>query len=304
MEFIGVKSFNELIQASLEGQQILKREALLFDRIGFPALNRYTKNKMFLREGLRDNIRDFNWLHAKGIIFDADELLRSKPLIFTEESEFYHQAYHAHFDILQKMERKKRKTDKQRTEFLALTSQTFRIDSILTSINLRNNFELDAYPVYYESFILPELNTSNRNVVQIVLKSLPIPDEQTSWEQINEFRGDTDSKSKFLALRNWMAEVARAELTPIEIEQKLEYLIDQYLQHIRLHKMKANTSIVETIVVTTAELLEDTIKFKWGDMAKKLFSLKQRKIALFEGELTNPGREVAYIIKAKKTFYR
>jgi hypothetical protein len=54
--------------------------------------------------------------------------------------------------------------------------------------------------------------------------------------------------------------------------------------------------------VSTAELLENVMRFKWGAVAKGLFSLKQRNIALLEGELTSPGNEVAYIVKARKLF--
>lgn len=301
MEFVGVKSFSELITASLEGQQILKREALLFDRIGLPDLNLLITNKNLIK-GLSRNVADFKWLLEKGIVFDPNELLRGRQLVITEEAELYHQAYHARYEVLRKMERKKRRTEKLQTEFLTYATQTYRIDSLLTSLHLRHKCGLDAYPIFYQSSMLPELNATSRSAVQIVLKALPIPDEVTAWEQIDEFRSDPDSRSKFLDLRGWMNEVAKAELTPIEIEQKLEHLIDQYQRHIQFHKMKSTAGIVETVVVSAAELLEDTIKFRWGKIAKDLFSLRQKKIALLEGELTAPGREVAYIIKAKKNF--
>jgi hypothetical protein len=70
----------------------------------------------------------------------------------------------------------------------------------------------------------------------------------------------------------------------------------------RLHKMKTNVGVLETVVVSTAEILEDLIKFNWGKLAKTLFSFKQREIALLEGELKAPGNEVAYIVKASDTF--
>jgi hypothetical protein len=99
-----------------------------------------------------------------------------------------------------------------------------------------------------------------------------------------------------------MSEVVRAELSPAEVEEKLAYLIDQYQQHMRLHRMKTNTGTLETIVTLGAEVLGNLVSFKWGKAAQALFSLKKREIALLEGELTAPGNEIAYIVKARETF--
>jgi hypothetical protein len=160
---------------------------------------------------------------------------------------------------------------------------------------------LSAYPLLPVA-IPNSRENSKTNVVEIVLKSLPMPSEDTAWEQIFEYRDDPDSIAKFLDLRNWMNDVARAKLTPTEVEEKLEYLVSQFERNMKLHKMKTEAGIIETTVVSTAEFLEDMVKFKWGKIAKAAFSFRQKKIALMEGELTAPGSEVAYIVKAKDTF--
>lgn len=69
-----------------------------------------------------------------------------------------------------------------------------------------------------------------------------------------------------------------------------------------LHRMKTNVGTLETVVTTTAEFLGDLVSFKWGKAAEALFSLKRRHVVLLEGELTAPGSEVAYIVKARETF--
>ena len=55
-------------------------------------------------------------------------------------------------------------------------------------------------------------------------------------------------------------------------------------------------------VMTAAEVLGDLLSFKWGTAEKALFSLKKREVALLEGELTSPGNEIPYIVKARETF--
>jgi len=171
------------------------------------------------------------------------------------------------------------------------------------SVQLRILDQVEAFPVF--SGIVPRLpfpQAAKSDVIEVSIKALPLPDDNVPWEQIFEYRSDPDSESKFLAFRHWMSEVARTKLTAAEIEEKLDYLIDQYQQHMRLHRMKTNTGSLETIVVIGADSLGNFLSFKWGKVAQALFSLKHRREGLLEGELTATGREVAYIVKARETF--
>jgi hypothetical protein len=171
------------------------------------------------------------------------------------------------------------------------------------SAQIREINASDAYPILPTLSRSPTPNAATKNdVVQIVLKAMPTPDESVSWEQIIEYRNDPDSAGKFWGLRNWMNEVAKSSLSATEIEDKLEYLMYQYQQHINLHKLKTNTGTLETVIVTGAEILENLMKVNWGKIAKGLFALKHRQISLLECELNAPGKEVAYIIKARNIF--
>jgi hypothetical protein len=90
----------------------------------------------------------------------------------------------------------------------------------MMSVQLRLLDQVDAYPVW-----APELAAKGKSdAIKIVLRSLPLPDEKTPWEQILEYRNDPDSRQKFFALRNWMSDVARSNLTPIEIGEKFNFL--------------------------------------------------------------------------------
>jgi hypothetical protein len=173
----------------------------------------------------------------------------------------------------------------------------------MISIELRELHHLDAFPVL--SAGIPDCIKGQANkghVVEVVLNALPTPDESTSWEQIIEYRSDPDSYSKFLALRNWMNQIARNGLSSIEVEQQLEFLVDEYEQHLRLHRMKTNAGTLESVIVAGAEFLEDLSRFRLSKVANALFSARYKRIALIEQELTAPGREVAYVIKAAEMF--
>ena len=174
----------------------------------------------------------------------------------------------------------------------------------LFSIELREMDQLDAHAILPAEFVSFESThpATKHDVVRIALNALPTPDEQTPWEQIIEYREDHASQDKFLDLRNWMSEVARGDLTTPEVEEKLEYLLSRYRRHMNVHKMKSNTSMFETVVVTTADVLGNLTSFQWGKAAQALFSFKHRKVDLLEGELKAEGSEVAYIMKARNVF--
>ena len=59
---------------------------------------------------------------------------------------------------------------------------------------------------------------------------------------------------------------------------------------------------MKPIVTSEVKFLNDLVSFKWGEAAVALFSLRRRRVALLEGELTAPGSEVTYIVKAREAF--
>ncbi|HEY6186470.1 MAG TPA: hypothetical protein VIW80_02240 [Pyrinomonadaceae bacterium] len=291
-EFIGVKKLSDW-QECLS----FKKDALIFDRIALSSISDF--KRMVVEGAGRDQLgniaKEFSWLLEKGVIFEPkftvqdDEALRGneqlesirkllaqhrrqrEKLNFNRKGVFWN-----HWDIW--------------NEYLARS----------LAIILRVSRKLDAYPI--SNLTGSPRNAPKNEIVTVVINALPMPSESTSWEQIIEYRSDPDSHSKFLALRNWMNDISQTNLTSIEVEQKLEYLIDQYQQHMKLHRIKTNTGTLETVLVTGSEIIEDLVRFKFSKVAKALFTVKHRKIALLEGELTAPGHELAYIIKARETF--
>jgi hypothetical protein len=51
-----------------------------------------------------------------------------------------------------------------------------------------------------------------------------------------------------------------------------------------------------------AEIAESLVKSQWSKIAKKLFEVSHKQIDLMKAEMTAPGREVAYIVKARERF--
>jgi hypothetical protein len=300
------------VQSILFGSPSLKREALIFNRIAVLGLNLALavvadpSARKALRLRPRQEFYDLLPIIEQGIIFDVDTALSDRELVGHEEFERYQDLRRQHLERNNYALLKANDRSNANTRFALSMKHADKADEYLLRglcVELRELCDMEAYPILPDGIsCFQQSNAPKSDVVQIVLNALPVPDESTSWEHIFEYRSDPDSQAKFLDLRNWMNEVARLALTPIEIEQKLEYLISQYQRHMELHKIKTNTGTVETIIVTGAEFLEGLANFQFSNAAKALFSLKHRRIALMEGELTSLGSEVAYILKANAAF--
>jgi hypothetical protein len=146
--------------------------------------------------------------------------------------------------------------------------------------------------------------TPKSDVARIVLAAFPEPGELTSIEDIVQFRQDPDSRQRLIELRLWVREMARCSSPPSELEEKLEWLLHEYENHMKLHRMKLERGILEIVVTTPLEVLEDLVKLNWSKSAKKLFDLRKSKLALLEAEASAPGREVSYLAWAREKFRR
>jgi hypothetical protein len=334
-EYVGVVDPFILATEDRSSVSQLKRHALMFSRLAIPS----PPDGLLSSGAYNDVIAELEWLLAQDIVFELKVEERWKFL--TSEHEEAYEAMMRHMlgliatlfgvdlykirqaklgrgpklskEEIDELHRSTENIIKIKSEDIerlieseTFSSHAFEMVRHLTrflSIMLREKKGVDAYPVLASQIPLAHESPATKNdVVQIILESLPLPDDSTPWEQIIEFRNDPDSYNKFVDLRNWMSEVARAALSPAEIEEKLEHLLRQFQRHMEIHKMKTNMGTLETILVTTGEVIENFATLKIGQGAKALFAAKQRKIALLEGELTSPGSEVAYIVKAREAF--
>jgi hypothetical protein len=303
-EFVAVNDSSVMSDIS-----ILKREALMFDRIAFPFF-KISKN----RRDYLELCRSLELLVEHGIAFVPKiELAESMSEDFFNEGKLLmEQVFEMTKTLGIDIEEYRTKDSVDLPLFNDIGEWPIEVithikiiaahGTRLYSISLRDEYNVDACPVMSIELPSKSEKANKPDVMRLVFNAFPVPDEQTKWEQILEYRNDPDSRQKFLDLRHWMSEVTRAKLTPAEVEEKLEYLISKYKRHMELHRIKANTGTLETIVTISAEILGDLVSFKWGKAAQALFSLKKRQVALLEGELTAPGSEIAYIVKANETF--
>jgi hypothetical protein len=298
---------------------VLKRTALLFDRIAVPVTEDNTVEYWYKQNVL--DAKDLLWLINEGIAYEVKAPPKASIILNADDErevnlvgEEIKEAFRlllGHDVVLESPIGEIESTLKRRfqdpnvndTEKLKALGHFIEVGEGMSRVFgcLLRSTGVKAYPVL--SFNLRKtIRSSPSDAIEIVFDNLPTPDSKTPWEQILEYRADPESRAKFLDLRNWINEISRQKLPPVELSEKLEYLLSQYERHMRLHKMKMNTGVIESVVVGGGELVENLLKLKLGKLAQSVFSIKQRKIALLEGELKSPGSEVAYILKTKSTF--
>jgi len=118
-----------------------------------------------------------------------------------------------------------------------------------------------------------------------------VPEEAwlTPWDSILEFRRDPENRARASALRAWVREIARSGVSKREAEPKLEHLMHQYQRAMDIYEIKYSHGILETVVPTTAECLENLVKIRRGKVARSLFTLGKRS----PGENVDHGQSAA-----------
>jgi hypothetical protein len=333
-EIIGLGSLNLLETGEI------KKASLMFDKIAFPLIElelelqakvyssmaaiskeNTLQGNLFALKMMEDTLFQINtveYLTGKKVIFtsnlsDFDEIANKKSKGIVKK---YVSQSNSHLDETLNLMRSVNKTFKKKYKsvnkekilkgiFAAFDHLQIGIENYLraSSFMYQELTNCTCVPIISSRDSFEKNNeVSKVDVMQLTLHSLPVPDESVAWEEIFNFRNDPDSKSKFLALRNWMNEIAKGQLLLTEIEEKLEYLLDQYENHMKFHKMKYHKGVLETLITTTAEVAENLVRLKFSKLAQLPFTIKNKKLALMEEEIKAPGREVAYIFKARKEF--
>lgn len=160
-----------------------------------------------------------------------------------------------------------------------------------------------AVPIYQGPLdFASDFRDAGSKCLTLVIRALPQLSPNTDWSQIADFRNDPDSQRKLRALHDWQNEISHADLKPHEIADKIAHLLDDYTEHMKLHHLKYDLGTVEMVVTTGAEVLEGLLRFKPTKIVSALFSFGKRELDLKEAELRAPGREVAFIYKARQEF--
>ncbi|WP_296670787.1 hypothetical protein [Sulfuricaulis sp.] len=138
------------------------------------------------------------------------------------------------------------------------------------------------------------------STLEVCLKKVPLPPENMPWEDFLQFRNDEENVQRLLALRHWIQKQASSSEPASLIQEELESLLHDYQKYMDLQHKKHGEGIISTVMVASSEALAHLLDLKIGSALKAIFDLRAHSIALTEAEMTAPGREVSYIVKARE----
>lgn len=88
----------------------------------------------------------------------------------------------------------------------------------------------------------------------------------------------------------------------VEVREELEHLVRLYETYMQHHKLEYRKGVQETIVKLPFGVLEDVLRLRLEKLAGRFFAFQKLRISLTVAELSAPGKEVAYIIRAREYF--
>jgi hypothetical protein len=138
-------------------------------------------------------------------------------------------------------------------------------------------------------------------ILSIILKEIPVPNDSTHWEDILNFRADEGSIRKMKALRDWINEIENDNLPPYAVAEKIDHLIEEYKEHLKIHNIKTESGIYR-VFIKIGKITENIFQFRFSEALKELLHFSDHNVALMEAERNAPGRELSYIIHAIKHF--
>lgn len=279
----------------------LKRQSLLFDRIGICSLSHLlvvlqTERarppgsyllplwEQFSRQAnMRDELNELVWLVENEILFEPNgQLAVSEGLEFPEHENRWPSVgvkvsirNIAEWIVARNVSARLRKQGK---------------DAVL--IAEKKGWEFDR--------ITPSLD----RVLTVVIRQFPHIDDSIPWEDVIQFREDPEHRSKLIALRRWMRDMAVKDGSAVELSEQLEHLLHEYAAYMKLQRMKASVGRLKCTLTAPLEILENLVKFKWKEIANPLFTLVESHFQLVEAEQKAPGRELSYILGVQKRFRR
>lgn len=186
-------------------------------------------------------------------------------------------------------------------EFLEIFRVSSQLEARADAIILNNSRDASYTPIikeenYKYSF---KNNYTDHNATKVIIKKFPSVFSESNHEKFIEFKSDPDTQVKLKRLRNWAFDIGKKGLTEKEIEQKLEYLLSEYEQQVKLHKMKYELNTFETVAIISLEVVENIAKLNFSKAAKVLFELGKKELKLLEAEHKFTGKEVALLYKLK-----
>jgi hypothetical protein len=141
---------------------------------------------------------------------------------------------------------------------------------------------------------------SQSDTISLAISNFPTINQSVEWDRLCDFKNDNDTKLKLLRFRQFATKLSKEALTPNEVKEEIEWMLEEYKQHLKLAKMKFDLGKLEGIYLTSLKFVENLIKLKPSEAFGSLYIMKKNRIELLEAELNSPGKEVAILASLER----
>ncbi|MGB8193720.1 MAG: hypothetical protein WCF67_17440 [Chitinophagaceae bacterium] len=135
-----------------------------------------------------------------------------------------------------------------------------------------------------------------------ILGKFPVPDENTSWEQLLDFKKDEDIKRKYYSLIHWINEISLKNMPVSHLIDQYNQLYSEYTHQYSLHKLNSNFTTIELLMTAGIQFASAIFHQNFIAAFKDLLTIRKQQVTLLKSEKEVEGRELAYIFSANEQF--
>ena len=141
-----------------------------------------------------------------------------------------------------------------------------------------------------------------QDVLQIILRDLPIPRADIPLDEIIQFRQGGEASRKLWALRNWANKIAETAESPSQIEDEFMALYGTYVDHVRLLDRRLEATTLGLVMTVASDFANNMFHLKVGSALKGLFDWHHKHLDLEKERLDAPGNELSYVRSVEESF--
>lgn len=192
-------------------------------------------------------------------------------------------------------------------EPLAILYPTLYVQPFDTTLYLdalqQSNMDVKPY-IMRDPMRITEVSkpVEQRDVLQLVLKRMPIPRSNIPLQDIIQFRKDGEASRKLWALRNWANKIVKTADNPSEIEDEFMALYGTFVDHMRLLDQDLESTTLGLVMTVASDFVDNLFHLKIGSALKSLVDWRHKKLDIEKERLQVPGNELSYLRAVEETF--
>lgn len=292
--------------------------ALFFDSLYMNERNFYLSKMDIERSRTLDNtekqatLSEIEWLVEKRIIklydFTREDLsaVHLDEALLNDAQQIDEKVKEKFIPAQESISNKSQEDDFRFAGVVELTNDLiFRMEDIRVRVAAavlgKKNPDHDFVPIV-NSFASYQQTTVPSQAVHFILGQLPVPQQDTPWERIIDFREDDTLKRQYYALLNWLNQVSNKDMPISHIIDEYNHLYSEYTRQYALHKMNSRFTTIELLITSGIELLSSLAQQGFVSAIKDVLTIRKKQVALLKEEKDIEGRELAYVFSAQQSF--